>query len=112
MKRLLLIAAIALIGGPAFAISLGFQQMTSVSATTAANVPSIPTSAGSMLVAVETQAIRWRDDGTDPTATVGMPVATGSTLCYGQEIAKFKVISQTAGATINITYYAGKNCAQ
>lgn len=114
MKRLITAIAALSLSAPAFAASQGYQQLTSLSATTAANLPSIPSSPGpgSVLIAVETQAIRWRDDASDPTATVGMPVAAGQTLCYGNEIARFRVISQTAGATVNVTYYAGKGCAQ
>lgn len=109
MKRLLFAAAFFL-SAPAFGASLGYQQSTSLSATSAINLPSIPQAAGSVLLSVETQAVRYRDDGTDPTATVGQPVATGQTLCYANDAHAVRIISQTAGATINLTYYSGKSC--
>jgi hypothetical protein len=112
MKRLIATAAACMLSSAALAISLGYQQMTSVSTASAASLPSIPSNAASVLVAVEISGIRWRDDGTDPTSTVGIPVSAGQSLCYGNEVARFRVIGQTAGATINVTYYAGKGCAQ
>lgn len=111
MKRLIVAVLLALTS-PAFGASLGYQQSTSLSTSSAINLPSAPSNAGSALVSAESSAVRWRDDGTDPTSSVGNPVPAGSALCYGNEIAKFRVIGQTSGATIDVTYYAGKNCAQ
>ena len=112
MKRILAIVAVCLLSTAAFGASLGYQQMTGISTAAAANLPSIPSNAASALIAVEVSGIRWRDDNTDPTATVGVPVAAGQTLCYGNEVGRFRVIGQTAGANVNVTYYAGKGCAQ
>jgi hypothetical protein len=53
---------------------LGYQQITSLSSATALTVP---TGATVAVIIPETQAIRWRDDGTNPTASVGMPLASG-----------------------------------
>jgi hypothetical protein len=59
-----------------------------------------------VLVTPQTQAIRWRDDGTAPTATVGYPLAVGAELRYtGQGISALQFISQTAGAIINVAVY-------
>jgi hypothetical protein len=55
----------------------------------------------------ETQAVRWRDDGTNPTATVGMPLAVGDTLFLDTSaLAVVKFIEQTASAKLNVSYYA------
>lgn len=83
--------------------ALGYQQITSLSAATALTVP-----AGTILAIItpETQAVRWRDDGTNPTATVGYPLAVGSELRYtAGQLAALKFIEQTASAKLNITYY-------
>lgn len=114
MKRLLAAAAALAITAAAHAASQGYQQSTSLSTSSAINLPSIPSSPGpgSALISVEAAGVRWRDDGTDPTSSVGNPVSAGAALCYGNEIGKFRVIGQTSGATINVTYYAGKGCAQ
>jgi len=58
------------------------------------------------LITPESQDVRWRDDGVAPTATVGMPLASGVTLQYDGDLTKIKFIEQTASAKINISYYA------
>lgn len=113
MKRLLLAVALALFSLPAFAASLGYQQSTSLSTASAINLPSIPTGpVGSFLLSVEAAAVRWRDDGTDPTSSVGQPVSAGQAICYGNDAHAVRIIGQSAGATIDVTYYASKSCAQ
>lgn len=90
---------------------MGYQQITSLSSAQSLTVPtgdpktgikSQPTFA---LITAETQAVRWRDDGTNPTATVGMPLAVGVTLQYDGDLTKIKFIEQTASAKLNISYY-------
>jgi len=58
------------------------------------------------IIIPETQAVRWRDDGTDPTSTVGMPLAAGVALQYDGDLTKIRFIESTAGAKLNISYYA------
>jgi hypothetical protein len=113
MKRILLAAALSLLSLPAFAASLGYRQSTSLSTSSAIALPSVPSGqVGSFLLSVEGSGIRWRDDGTAPTSSVGQPVAAGQALCYGNDAHAVQVIGQTAGATIDVTYYAGNGCAQ
>jgi hypothetical protein len=82
---------------------LGYQQITSLSAATALTVPN---GACLALVSPETQAVRWRDDGVSPTATVGYPLAVGAELRYdGDAMGALKFIEQTASAKINVVYY-------
>ena len=82
---------------------LGYQQITSLSASTALTVPDGATMA---LIVPETQAVRWRDDGTAPTATVGMPLAVGVSLSYDGNLKNIRFIQQSASAAINISYYS------
>ena len=90
---------------------LGYQQITSLSSATGLTVPATdafgnkqqPTFA---LIVAETQPVRWRDDGTNPTASVGMPLAVGIPLQYDGDLTKIKFIEQAASAKINISYYA------
>ncbi len=84
-------------------ICLGYQQITSLSASTALTVPVGATMA---LIVAETQAVRWRDDGTAPTASVGMPLATGTSLSYDGDLKAIRFIQQTASAVLNVSYYA------
>lgn len=90
---------------------LGYQQITSLSASTGLTVPQFDLNGlackpSIALITPETQGVRWRDDDVAPTASVGMPLAAGVTLQYDGDISKIKFIEQTASAKLNITYYA------
>src|SRR5581483_3425169 len=112
MKRLFLTIFVALFSMPAFGASQGYQQSTSVSTSAAISPPSIPATAGSVIIDVESAGIRIRDDGTDPTSLVGRPISSGQSLCYANDPHSLRAIGQTGTPTINWTYYAGKGCAQ
>lgn len=89
---------------------MGYQQITSLSAAAGLTIPQTtpdglackPTFA---LIVAETQGVRWRDDGTNPTASVGMPLAAGVPLQYDGDLTKIKFIEQTASAKLNVSYY-------
>lgn len=89
--------------------SLGYVQSSAVDAATtiASLFPGgvIPSGTQLLLVQPQTQAIRWRDDGTAPTASIGYPLAVGAELRYTGQTAKLQVISQTAGAIVNVVAY-------
>ena len=88
---------------PNYLNALGYQQMTSLAAATA---PTVPAGTAMMLMMVEGQDIRWRDDGTSPTATVGMLVTVGQTLQYDAgQLAVLKIIEVAASAKCNLSYY-------
>lgn len=90
---------------------LGYQQIVGAAASTALTVPTRdlngmnvePTLA---LIVVEGQSVRWRDDGTAPTASVGMPILANGMLSYDGDLTNIRFIQTAATATINITYYA------
>jgi hypothetical protein len=89
---------------------LGYEQITSLSSATGLTVPTTDLNGLSCrpsiaMITPETQAVRWRDDAA-PTASVGMPLAAGVTLQYDGDISKIQFIEQTAGAKLNISYYA------
>jgi len=89
---------------------LGYQQITDLSSAVGLTLP-LTTPNGSnckpsfALITPETQNVRWRDDSTNPTASVGMPLAAGVTLQYDGDLSKIKFIEQTASAKLNISYY-------
>ena len=58
------------------------------------------------LIVAEGAAVRWRDDGTAPTASVGMPLAIGVPLQYDGDLNKIRFIQQAATGIINISYYS------
>lgn len=82
--------------------SLGYQQIVGAAAATGLTVPASTCMA---LINIEAQAVRWRDDGTNPTTTVGMNQAVGSTLEFYGDFGRIKFIETTAGTIINVAYY-------
>lgn len=82
---------------------LGYQQITSLSA---AQSLTVPTGATMAMITAEAQAVRFRDDGTSPTATVGLPLAVGLLpFQYSGNLSAIKFIEQTASAKLNVVYY-------
>ncbi len=82
---------------------LGYQQITSLSAATGLTVPAGATLA---VIAPLTQSVRWRDDGVNPTASIGMPIAAGAYFSYDGDLKAIKFIQMTASAELNVAYYA------
>lgn len=88
----------------------GYQQITDLSSSVGLTVPittpdglnAKPTFA---LIIAETQGVRWRDDGTAPTGSIGMPLAVGVPLQYDGDLTKIRFIQQAASAKLNISYY-------
>lgn len=80
----------------------GFVQLTSLAAATALTKPD---GAQRASIQAETQDVRWRDDGTNPTATVGMLLKANSTLDYAGDLTAIKFIEVTASAKLNIAFY-------
>jgi hypothetical protein len=81
---------------------LGYQQIIGLAAATALTVP---TGANYAIICTESQDVRWRDDGVNPTAGVGYPLAVGSELEMTSNLAAIRFIQQAATATLNISYY-------
>ncbi len=84
-------------------IPLGYQQITSLATATSLTVPSGSTAA---LITVGVAAVRYRDDGTAPTASIGMPMSpSGSPLLYQGTLSAIQFIQVTTGAVLDILYY-------
>lgn len=81
---------------------LGYVQLTSLSSATAL---SPPLDATIVEVVVETANIRYRDDGTAPTASVGMLVTAGSSFQYAGDLTAIQFIQVSSGAVLDISYY-------
>lgn len=84
--------------------SLGYQQIATATLASAVGL-TVPAGAKYALIQTETQGVRWRDDGTDPTASVGMPLAAGSDIWYCGPLSAIKLIRQASGAILNVAYY-------
>lgn len=57
------------------------------------------------IIQAEGGEIRFRDDGTSPTAAVGMIVASGDSIQYPGDLSAFEFIETGAITAVNITYY-------
>ena len=81
---------------------LGYQQITDVSSAVGLTVP---TGANFAIIQAEAQTVRWRDDGTDPTATVGMQIIADQDIFYSGNLDKIKFFEAAASAILNVAYY-------
>lgn len=80
----------------------GYQQLTSISGATGLTVPT-----GSVIAEIcdEGDEARYRDDGTNPTTTVGMPVPAGTCFQYAGLLTAIKFIDTSSGAIVDVSYY-------
>lgn len=73
----------------------------------AAGLGVIPTGAAYVVFEVEGAAVRWRDDGVDPTATVGVrQLQDAPPYLYDGDLAALKFIQITATAKLNVAFYS------
>jgi len=57
------------------------------------------------VITAEVQSLRWRDDGTAPTAAVGNLIVTGIPFEYLGNLSALQLIGAAAGAIANISQY-------
>lgn len=88
-------------------IPAGYCQLTSISAATLVSTcaSGVPQKSVIAQICIEAQGIRYRDDGTAPTASVGMPVAAGTCFAYSGSLTALQFIQQTSGAIVNLSFY-------
>lgn len=65
----------------------------------------VPANAKTALLKVETQPVRWRDDGTDPTTTDGMLLDVGEEFWYTGDLAEIEFIETASSAVLHVSYY-------
>lgn len=84
---------------------LGYVQVTPVTTTSNLNVPSAARAA--QYCVESSNAVRYRDDGTAPTATVGMLMTTPTNVClfYSGSIPSILFQQVTSPAILDISYY-------
>jgi hypothetical protein len=79
--------------------------------TASIGFPNLPATANRALMSVEANAIRWLDDGNDPTATAGhllTPPASDATYFWilgRTRLTNFRMIRASADATVQVSYY-------
>jgi hypothetical protein len=86
---------------------LGYCQLTSLnSATNFSDCPGgIPGGANVAWISVSSEGIRYRDDGTPPSAFVGFPIPAGGTLLYVGTPKLIQLIEQKASASVDVLFY-------
>jgi hypothetical protein len=95
------------------------QQLTiTLADDNAAGFSTVQPTTHQAILTCEGNAIRWRADGTSPTATVGTRMAAGDTLIlmgsdYNDFLKLFKIVNDTAGSngTISGAGFSGLNMA-
>lgn len=81
---------------------LGYEQITDVSSAVGLTIPE---TANRALIQPTAKNVRWRDDGEEPSATVGMQIAAGSTMAYEGDLSALSFIQEDTGAVLNVSYY-------
>lgn len=80
---------------------VGYRQLANLDTATA--IPNTPPNACRAIISVSGAPIRWRDDGTPPTSTVGMPIAAGETVEFLGDVSALQLIG--SGAVVDIALY-------
>lgn len=111
-KMACILIAAAIVATPALAdsgikrVPCGYQQL-SVDTASFLTVPTCTGGPPTMVrIIPEGQAVRYRDDGTAPTATVGFPISvTAAPFDYEGNLGAIEFISQTSGGKVNALFY-------
>lgn len=86
---------------------LGYEQITNLNTVKALDPPQGATYA---VIDAETQNVRWRDDGVDPTASVGKRlIKDAGDLVYDGDLTTIRFIETSASAKLNVSYYGVDN---
>src|SRR6185312_2208443 len=84
-------------------VSAGASQMAlAVGTNTTLAVPAGATLAE---ICVEGASVRYRDDGTAATSSLGIPVASGTCFQYSGPLASLSFTAQSGSPTIDVSYY-------
>ena len=92
---------------------LGFQQLTTSQLGTTVGLTLPGDNVICALISIEgtvgTDTVRWRDDGTAPTSSIGMLMNQGTTanppLLYSGDLTKIQFIKAAGNPILNISYY-------
>lgn len=92
--------------GPLRLVPLGYQQI-GASTLAAATPLTVPAGAQVAVIRVETADVRWRDDGTPPTASVGFPMLHTDTVPfeYWGDLSAIEFIAISGSPVLNVLYY-------
>ena len=80
---------------------IGYRQLISLSSAKGVQIGDGRVA----LIQAVNQNVRYRDDGTDPTDSVGMVIFAGQSIWYTGDLRAVKFIEVAAGAEVNILAY-------
>lgn len=80
----------------------GYEQVTNLSSAVGLTVPAAAMAA---LIQAQGAVVRWRDDGTDPTASVGMRLLQDFDMWYTGDLSSIRFIQESASGVLNLSYY-------
>ena len=83
--------------------SAGASQMALAVATN--TTLTVPAGATLAQICVEGASVRYRDDGTAATASLGTPAAAGACFSYSGPLASLSFTAQSGSPTIDVSYY-------
>jgi hypothetical protein len=88
-------------------VVLGYCQLSPTASTALSSCSGgIPALANAVVVRTEGQPVRYRDDGTAPTATVGQPILVADPpLFYQGNLAALRFIQTASSATLDVLFY-------
>lgn len=93
--------------------NLGYQQITPMTSAVTLTLPTVIPGGNGLsakprlaIIQCTGQNVRWTDDGTTPTSTLGMVLVVGDTLAYDGDMQKLKFIEAASAAVLNVSYYA------
>ncbi len=85
---------------------VSYEQIA-VAAAGGSSVGLTPPGSADFAVVIPSVAVRWRDDATDPTAAVGMPIAAGVPVTFDTALGVVEFIAQGASTgVLDVAYYA------
>jgi hypothetical protein len=91
-----------------YIMPLGYCQL---SVTTVVGISTcsggIPARTVWAVLCAETANIRWRDDGTNATTSVGMPLNAGSCMYYSGTMSALTVVAVSGSPVLDICFYSG-----
>jgi hypothetical protein len=85
----------------------GYQRLDTTALGASVGL-TVPNNARIAIIQAEVAPVRWRADGVDPTATVGMLIADGGEILYAtseEGLEQLRFIRASAGALLNVSYY-------
>jgi hypothetical protein len=92
-------------GSPYLGVPVGYQQIAAATLASATSL-TVPVGARYALIQVDTASVRFRDDGTAPTAAIGVTLVNGiAPMMYTGDLATIQFIALSGSPVLNVSYY-------